>query len=499
MSLNPTWKRTDKPEVCAEKACQAPIAAGEVACKLVNGTWWCKHTAMHPQVAQNYNLQRPKLVSLSEMLAGASWQVAKKSVLCDINPEVTRAGKEYEGCRGIVFYGDTALMSPLKACYCTECGKKLERKFGTFPVSEQQKQEKKQMSPFETLSHNDKATAISKRFRIDRGEVLKWSAGQMLEKWNNPALKTPIAQLTGFGVNDDRVRIIANEEISKRAPAIVQDARNSMVPELKKLEELINAKREVVILSPDKLKLKEMGKQHFKYEEVFKLVMLQLNVWMGGPAGAGKTFLASEIARALDKPFFRISCGPQTAASVIFGHTTASGGYAPGIAYQALTHEKGSVLLFDEFDRLNPAVGVMVNGLLDGNKVTFPNGETIGQREGVIMLVAANTFGKPTAEFGTAQRQDTATMSRFVKVNVPVDEKLEMSLFGSIDKDWVLFVQKVRKAVEKLGVTSLVVTPRASEYGVRMIANGIPRTTVEEMLLWNGIPQDDLKKIKANL
>lgn len=355
------------------------------------------------------------------------------------------------------------------------------------------------MNPFETLSNKDKAIAISKRFSLNREIVDKWPPEKLLEVWRTGKVDgdaVPVSDTKLEGVSEKRVI----EIIDKKTPSIVQLARDSMAPSLQELKELINSKKELH-LTFDELPTINMGKQHFKFEDVMKLVVLKMNVWMGGPAGAGKTYLASEIARALEKKFLRISCGPQTSASQIFGHTTAHGGYAPGIAYQAIKSDgKGAILLFDEFDRLNPAVAVMVNGLLDGNMVTFPNGETLRLGEnGCIALVAANTFGKPTAEFGTAQRQDIATMSRFVKILIPVDEKLEMNLFGPINEEWVKFVQKVRKVVSTLGVTSLVVTPRASEYGVKLLASGMSRKNVEDFLLWNGVPSEDIKKIKQNL
>lgn len=372
-------------------------------------------------------------------------------------------------------------------------------------------QESYKMLPFEQLSQRDKAVALSKRFNKPLQECQTLAIDKMVEVWkagkwdmptsgNGKSLADLIANaMKGQSLLDEpRVRVIANEEITSREGGIIKKALDKITPELQEIKDLVLSNREVKLELPSG-EMKKLGKQHFKYEDVFKLVSLKLNVWMGGPAGAGKTYLASEIARALDWDFYRISCGPQTAASQIFGHTTAHGGYAQGIAYQALKNEKGAILLFDEFDRLNPAVGVMVNGLLDGNAVTFPNGETLKQSEKCIFLVAANTFGKPNAEFGTAQRQDTATMSRFVKVAVPVDEKLEMAIFGAINEDWVKFVQKVRGVVSRLGVTSLCVTPRASEYGVKMLASGMKQSNVEELLLWNGLPTEDVKKIKANL
>lgn len=367
---------------------------------------------------------------------------------------------------------------------------------------------------FETLSRQDKATVISKAFNLGRNMVLSATVESMQEAWTSqkasalkdssgrtlfpedkpqtPAPEAPrpaddLATAIARAV-EDKIKTGTDEAtVRKIAQSVAEDT-------YKRLNQPTQV--EVVLKTPDGILSKLPGKQHKISPQVVRAMNRRDNVWLAGPAGVGKTYLVGQIAEGLGLPFFRISCGPQTPASVVFGHTTASGGYAPGIAYQALTAD-GAVLLFDEFDRMNPAVAVMCNGLLDGNAVTFPNGETLKPKANTIYVVAANTFGKPSAEFGTAQRQDTSTMSRFCKILVDVDEDLETAVFGN--NEWVQHVQKVRRIVKQLGITSMAVTPRASEYGVRALADGETRQVVEEMYLYAGVPEEDIRKIKANL
>ncbi len=365
---------------------------------------------------------------------------------------------------------------------------------------------------FEQLSRQDKATVISKRFSVGRNMVLSATVESMQAAWTADDVSLMLnADGKSLFPKQGQVTTAPTDAVpvgtgSNLADAIADAIRGKVgvnEAEVSAIAEKVYKRLQlpqplvVTIQHPDGTQVPLSGKQHKVDPQVLRAVKRRDNIWAAGPAGTGKTYMFSQIAEALGLKFFRISCGPQTPASVVFGHTTASGGYAPGIAYQALTAEGGSLLLFDEFDRMNPAVAVMVNGLLDGNAVTFPNGETLKPGPNNIYAVAANTFGKPSAEFGTAQRQDPATMSRFVKIEVPVDEDLERDVFGN--NEWVLHVQKVRKIVATLGVTSMAVTPRASEYGVRMLKDGEKRVDVEQMLLWNGVPDEDVKKIKANL
>ena len=343
------------------------------------------------------------------------------------------------------------------------------------------------MKPFSELSRQDKATAVAQRFVISRNLVLTATIDSCEAAWNANDPKLLVNSMDQPILGGSQAPSISKETLIKIINEVVDPKLALLKPEL--------LSRKLEIKTPKDNGFKKVGAQHKHFPELMAFVSLKLNVWLAGDAGSGKTHAAAQIAAILERQFLRVSCGPQTPASIIFGHTTANGGYAPGIAYQALTVDPavGSVLLFDEFDRMNPAVAVMVNGLLDGGAVTFPNGETLKPHDNVTYLVAANTFGKPTAEFGTAQRQDAATMSRFVKLHWPVDEQLEREVFGA--NEWVSYVQKVRKVVKDLGVTSLVVTPRASEYGVKMLTNGINRQMVEDTLLWNGIGEEDKKKI----
>lgn len=363
---------------------------------------------------------------------------------------------------------------------------------------------------FEQLSRQDKATVVSKRFTVGRNTVLSATVESMQVAWladdvtklvdsNGKVLfpkDAPDVQALGASTpapgSDSLADAIAQ---ALRGKVGVNEAEVTRIAEA--TYKRLNLPQAITVEIKEGDRVVPMtGKQHKVTPQVVRAIKRRDNVWVAGPAGTGKTYMLSQIAEALGLKFFRISCGPQTPASIVFGHTTANGGYAPGIAYQALTSE-GALLLFDEFDRMNPAVAVMVNGLLDGNAVTFPNGETLRPGPNHVYAVAANTFGKPTAEFGTAQRQDPATMSRFVKIEVPVDEDLERSVFGN--NEWVAYVQQVRKVVATLGITSMAVTPRASEYGVRMLADGEKRKDVEQMLLWSGVPDEDVKKIKQNL
>jgi ribosomal protein L19 len=76
------------------------------------------------------------------------------------------------------------------------------------------------------------------------------------------------------------------------------------------------------------------------------------------------------------------------------------------------------------------------------------------------------------------------------------DENLERELAGN--QDWSDYVQKVRRFIEAMKIRH-VVSPRASIYGAKLLANGISRETVEQTVLWKGLDDVSKNKVIQNL
>jgi hypothetical protein len=136
-----------------------------------------------------------------------------------------------------------------------------------------------------------------------------------------------------------------------------------------------------------------------------------------------------------------------------------------------------------------------------------------------VVIAACNTFGRGADRdyVGRAQ-QDAAATDRFATIVMDYDEAAEFEWSGGAVPegfvrakphkikprdlsqqdvtDWVTTVQKYRASKVAAKVRH-VISPRASIMGARLLAAGIERKMVEEMVIWKGLDTATIAKIKA--
>lgn len=241
------------------------------------------------------------------------------------------------------------------------------------------------------------------------------------------------------------------------------------------------------------------GLVHPAFPELVKRATRRQNSLLLGPAGSGKSYAAEQAAKLLDLPFYPVSCGKQTSKTDIFGFMHAGGSYVAGPLYTAMKF--GGVMCWDEFDRINDAVGVMANNPLANGVCLFPNGEVVRKHADCIFVVTMNSLHGATAEYTTATKQDVSTLTRFAKIDWSYAPEFELALFGTCEKTtaWVKYCQSVRSTADRLGLRSFKVTPRTMEYGAFDLKCGDSFAEIEKAWMFCGVPDADVQRVRQNV
>ena len=284
------------------------------------------------------------------------------------------------------------------------------------------------------------------------------------------------ARLDGFkpgSIDEDRVRSIFSEALSKAVDAIPPKTITVNVGEI----------------------VTSFAGQHVhpQFDRILTAIAAGLHVCMIGPAGSGKSTIARQIAKALDRSFYE--SGPLHSKYDCPGFVDAHGNPVRTTLWDAYEH--GAVYHQDEMDASN------ANAILSGLNLPLANGQcsfagqTVPRHPDFVCIASANTWGTGASREYVGRNQiDAATLDRFITIPVDYDEALERAIAQS-DK-WVDFVQSARKAVFDLKIRA-VISPRASIQGATLIRAGMPAREVAAYTVWRGMDETTIAKIKDHI
>lgn len=278
-----------------------------------------------------------------------------------------------------------------------------------------------------------------------------------------------------------------SEQISKKVQVLEECVANA----LKGTQEKIAAVEQLLDNSPTCIRIgtKEINtvKQTHKIFGIVSKILTsakrkEKNIMLVGPAGGGKSYLASVIAEATNLPFHPMSVGIQTTKSDLMGFVNAMGNYVTSPV--RLAFENGGVLLLDEFDAANAGVVTILNALLANEIVSFPD-KTVKKHPNFICICACNTFGRGAdVTYVGRNRLDGATLDRFITVTMDYDGVLERMLVGK--PKWVEIIEKMRENAETAGIKHII-SPRASMDGADLLDAGFNIYDVLEMVVFKGV------------
>ena len=196
----------------------------------------------------------------------------------------------------------------------------------------------------------------------------------------------------------------------------------------------------------------------------------RLNVWIMGPSGTGKTFMARKIAEVMGRKFAAVSCSAGMGESAIFGRflPIGSGGQWEFLKAEiAQAYGEGGLILFDEIDAADSNLLVAINPALANGSMFIPGYGEVKRHPDTVIICAANTYGTgPDAMYVGREQLDAATLDRFVCGIVPVDydpaieKSLALGIAGNEEdaKQVCEWVWKVRAKVAEAGIRRVVST-----------------------------------------
>jgi cobaltochelatase CobS len=250
----------------------------------------------------------------------------------------------------------------------------------------------------------------------------------------------------------------------------------------------------VEIVSQDKATVKVSGTVHPVFGKVLRWLSAGCKVYLVGPAGCGKTTLASQCAEALGVPFY--STGQVLSEHQVTGFVDAAGNYHTTPFRQAFEH--GGLWLADEMDGWSPEALLAANAALANGHASFPDSpEMVAAHPDFYVIAAANTWGNGAdREYVGRNQLDASTLDRFVSISMDYDKALELEMAGQY-REYLNLVWKVRDNVAKLHKRGMIVGTRKVLFGVKGMAAGFTAQEVVSDLLRGNMDAADWDKVTA--
>ena len=294
----------------------------------------------------------------------------------------------------------------------------------------------------------------------------------------------------------------ANDLVEKNKK--LEEQKAQLTDKCTKLNDILKAKEEKIesltsnrptyleIGTPNGKKV-NLGLCHHSLEKVLHALNCGLNVYLYGPSGSGKTYAAKQCADALGVELK--FTGAISNEYKLTGYMDAKGEYVSTEFRKA--YEDGGLFLFDEIDGSFPQAVLAFNAALANDYMDFPD-KRVPRNKKFYCNAAANTIGLGANRQYVGRNQlDAASLDRFVFIEWDYDENLERKVTDN--DEWFEYVLKVRKVVERLNLRHIV-SPRASFFGASLLLNNkFTREEVERMVLWKGMEQATIDKIKEYL
>lgn len=229
-------------------------------------------------------------------------------------------------------------------------------------------------------------------------------------------------------------------------------------------------------------------------EELIDYLKEGENVFLWGPAGAGKNVLGEQLAEMLSVAFYYMNT--VYTKYDITGFTDAQGNYVPTAVINWLKDPNGGLMFFDEMCTNSPEANTAINALLANKYIVLQNGETLRMSPRHYVVAADNTNGLgATEEYNGRYKMDESTRDRFAFFFIGYDTAVEESIVDG-KKDILEFVHELRNVTKECNI-SLVLGYRCINRLVKFYNRDAARTIEHNIL--KGMEHDTINEIASRL
>lgn len=332
--------------------------------------------------------------------------------------------------------------------------------------------------------------AMSQNQRLEVYDLLPKASEAFEELESEHQEEAPAPEPKKSSLGDELERIMLETLAKTSVDRIMENAKPMINQYILDNFGMLPQKHEVTL--PDGVKHEFEGVTHERFDDVLKLVQMDIPVFLVGQAGTGKNVICKQVAEALGLDFYFTNAVTQEYQ--IKGFIDANGHYHETQFYKAFT--EGGLFFLDEMDGSIPETLIMLNSAIANGYFDFPTGKVYAH-EDFRIISAGNTIGMGAdIEYTGRYQLDASSLDRFALINIDYSPRIEEAISGG-NQELCQFARAFRKACDNSGIKCLF-TYRSIER-IAKLEKVFPLSDAIRMSLTKGLGKDDINIIKNKI